>query len=229
MPTPGPSSLPAPPRILFEDTHVLVVSKPAGLLSQGEISGDPNLVDWARQHVGRPYIGLVHRLDRNTSGLMVLGKRTKSASRLTEALQKGTLIREYEAWVHGSLRAPSGRTLRWRHFLLKNERTHLSRAFREPRPGTKEAVLEATPVGSASWSGAPVTRLRIRLETGRSHQIRVQAAAEGHPLLGDLKYGKSPDGFSRTALHSVFLSFPHPMTREVLTFEDPLPADLRLS
>jgi 23S rRNA pseudouridine1911/1915/1917 synthase len=212
------------PRILFEDTHLIVLSKPAGLLSQGEKTGDPNLVDWAREHVGRPYVGLVHRLDRNTSGLMVLGKRTKSSARLTESLQKGDLVREYEAWVLGVL---SG-THCWKHHLVKDERTNQTQAFRSPRPGSKDALLNATAVGSSHWQGTPITRVRFRLETGRSHQIRAQSAAEGHPLLGDPKYSGRPDGFPRLALHSVFLAFPHPMSKELLQFEDPLPRELEL-
>src|SRR6185312_17156504 len=87
------------PKILFEDQHLIVLSKPAGLLSQGEKTGDENLVDWLRTYLGRPYVGLVHRLDRNTSGIMVVAKRTKSAQRLTDALQKGDLHRSYLGWV----------------------------------------------------------------------------------------------------------------------------------
>src|ERR1700722_17281453 len=104
------------PLILFEDQHLIVISKPAGLLSQGEKTGDENLVDWARAYVKRNYVGLVHRLDRNTSGAMVLAKRTKSAQRLTDSLQKGELTRSYLAWVQGEVREKT----RWRHFLLKD-------------------------------------------------------------------------------------------------------------
>src|SRR4051812_21602955 len=103
------------PKILFEDPHLLVLDKPAGLLSQGEKTGDENLVDWLRQYLGRPYVGLVHRLDRNTSGVMVIAKRTKSASRLTEALQAGKIDRSYLAWVEGRLERP----VRWEHYLWK--------------------------------------------------------------------------------------------------------------
>jgi 23S rRNA pseudouridine1911/1915/1917 synthase len=92
----------SPPKILFEDTHVIVLSKPAGMLSQGDISGDESLVDWLRTYLGRNYVGLIHRLDRNTSGIMIIGKRSKSANRLTESLQKGDLERSYIAIVEGS-------------------------------------------------------------------------------------------------------------------------------
>src|SRR6476646_8222582 len=89
------------PKIIFEDPNLIVLSKPAGLLSQGEHKGDPNLVDWLRIYLGRPYVGLVHRLDRNTSGIMVVAKRTKAAQRLTEQLQSGKLERTYLAWLEG--------------------------------------------------------------------------------------------------------------------------------
>jgi 23S rRNA pseudouridine1911/1915/1917 synthase len=211
------------PKILFEDTHLVVLAKPAGLLSQGERTGDENLVDWLRGRFGRGYVGLVHRLDRNTSGLMVVAKRTKSANRLTEALRSGRLERAYLAWVHGRVAAPA----RWRHFLLKDEAANRSRAVREGTPGAREAVLSARPVRGARFGDEEVTLVELALETGRSHQIRAQAAAEGHPLLGDRKYG-ARDTFARVALHSHRLSFPHPMSGETMSFEEALPPELRL-
>ena len=118
------------PRILLEDTHLAVLSKPAGLLSQGESTGDFNLVDWCRDYFGRNYVGLVHRLDRNTSGLMVVAKRSKSAERLTEALKKGQLVRIYQALLHGDLREPA----EWVHFLKKNESTNVVSVVRGDSP-----------------------------------------------------------------------------------------------
>jgi 23S rRNA pseudouridine1911/1915/1917 synthase len=217
------------PRILFEDTHLIVLSKPAGLLSQGEIQGEANLVDWARGHVGRNYVGLVHRLDRNTSGLMVLAKRTKSAQRLTESLQKGTLTRAYRAWLIGTM-PELGKTRQWKHFLFKNEKTNQVRVVAASFPSAKAAILNVTPIELGKWENQTLTLAEFVLETGRSHQIRAQSAAEGFPLLGDLKYGeKANQGlrFPRPALHSFRLSFDHPMSRERMTFEDPVPEDMR--
>lgn len=215
---------PLEPRIVFEDTHLLVVSKPAGLLSQGERTGDENLVDWCRSRFGRPYVGLVHRLDRGTSGLMVIAKRTKSADRLTQALKDGTLVRRYQAWVSGAL--TEARTLT--HWLWKNERANAVSVFEDspnpPREGAKRAVLKLKPVQAAALDGKPLTLCEYELETGRSHQIRAQSAFIGHPILGDAKYGGPR--FPRMALHSFYLEFPHPMSKERLRFEDPLPADL---
>src|SRR5439155_138429 len=150
----------------------------------------------------RNYVGLVHRLDRNTSGLMVVAKRTKAARRLTEALQQGELDRRYLGWVVGKLPAEA----EWEHWLLKDENTNKARVFRdwETRPeGAKVAKLRATPKGEGIYKGAALTLVEFILETGRSHQIRAQAAAEGFPLLGDVKYGRLGDpSFARPALHS---------------------------
>ncbi len=211
-----------PWKIHFEDPHLIVLSKPSGLLSQGEKTGDENLVDQLRTYFGRNYVGLVHRLDRNTSGLMVVAKRTKSAQRLTQALQSGEMSRSYLAWVLGKLPGPA----RWEHRLEKNEATNRVNVTRSAHG--KIAILQAQPVGSGRWKGTELTLVRFDLETGRSHQIRAQASHEGYPLLGDVKYQKSKTApeFPRVALHSCELRFPHPMSHEEMKFEDPLPPDL---
>jgi 23S rRNA pseudouridine1911/1915/1917 synthase len=207
------------PVILFEDTHLLVLDKPAGLLSQGEHTGDENLVDWLRQYLGRPYVGLIHRLDRNTSGIMVVAKRTKSAQRLTESLQAGKIERTYLAWLEGKL-TPGPH--RWAHSLRKDEARNITQVVKS---GGKEAVLTVTPQTFGLWDDMPLTLAEFKLETGRSHQIRVQAAHERFPLLGDRKYGARGD-FGRPALHSHHLVFEHPMSRERVEFKAPLPADM---
>jgi len=221
-------TLSASPRILFEDTHLVVLSKPAGLLSQGDVSQEPSLVDWLRDHFGRHYVGLVHRLDRNTSGIMIVAKRSKAADRLTAALQEGLLERRYKAWVLGRF---SRTAERWHHYLVKNEEKNESRVARRGTPGAKEAQLSLLVLNVSNFSGREISLVEIKLETGRSHQIRVQAAAERHPILGDSKYGEHAweewnRAFGRPALHSFFLSFPHPMSGEKMAFEDPLPSDM---
>jgi 23S rRNA pseudouridine1911/1915/1917 synthase len=228
-PTPNHRNL--APKIIFEDQHLLVLSKPAGLLSQGEHTGDENLVDWLRIYLGRPYVGLIHRLDRNTSGLMVVAKRTKSAQRLTEALQAGKIQRNYLAWVYGTLPAP----VRWSHVLQKDERQNKVRVVKgDGSMIGKHSALTANPLSYSKWNTNPITLVEFVLETGRSHQIRVQSSHEGFPLLGDTKYGLAakPGGlsrgpvFSRVALHSHSLEFPHPMSGEILKFAEPLPPEL---
>ncbi len=219
------------PKIIFEDTHLAVLDKPAGLLSQGDISGEASLVDWLRGHFGRNYVGLVHRLDRNTSGIMVVAKRSKSADRLTRALQEGHLQRIYRAWLIGSFPAQK---VTWRHFLFKDEKKNESRVVSRWTPGAKEAVLHIEVMKKSLWKGKAVTLAEISLETGRSHQIRVQSAASGYPLLGDIKYGNFVaeswnSAFGRPALHSFTIAFPHPMSGEAMKFEAPLPEDMKLS
>ncbi len=211
------------PTFIFEDPHLIVLSKPAGLLSQGEHRGDPNLVDWLRQYLGRPYVGLIHRLDRNTSGIMIVAKRTKSAQRLTHALQEGKLKRTYLGWAVGDLNQP----VRWSHQLEKNRTTNQVKVVRSQG---KASSLTATPVRKSQWNQISLTLIEFSLETGRSHQIRVQSAFEGYPLLGDRKYdpGSKASHYSRVALHSFRLEFPHPISGITMHFEDPLPADLSL-
>lgn len=219
--------MPQTPLILFEDTHLMVLSKPAGLLSQGEISGDANLVDWLREYLGRPYVGLIHRLDRNTSGIMIVGKRTKSSQRLSEQLQNGTLSRTYRAWLLGRMK---GQPERWSHFLWKDEKRNQVRVVPSDYPGAKSSALKVIPLASGALQGRELTLAEFQLETGRSHQIRVQSAAEGFPLLGDTKYGAKENSgiaFARPALHSFRLTFEHPMSKEPMSFEDPLPEDMR--
>jgi 23S rRNA pseudouridine1911/1915/1917 synthase len=205
-----------------------VISKPAGLLCQGEITESENLVDLLRVRFGRNFVGLVHRLDRNTSGLMVVAKRSKSAERLTAQLQSGELVRRYVALLMGKLE--TGKELRWEHHLLKNESTNEVRAVSPNTQGAKLSVLKvrAEKIFPHPRTGDLITLAKYELETGRSHQIRVQSAAEHHPLIGDTKYGtvKSMTLFPRPALHSCFLSFSHPMSKECMVFEQRYSTDI---
>ncbi len=213
--------------ILFEDQHLIVLSKPPNLLSQGEHTGDINLVDILRDYWKRNYVGLIHRLDRNTSGIMIVAKRTKSAQRLTDALQEGKIHRTYLGWTIGTLKAE----VQWKHQLQKNPRTNQTQVVTK---GGKPSSLLARPIKNTLWNQIPVTLIEFVLETGRSHQIRVQSSFEGFPLLGDTKYSRksalpgSTPPFHRVALHSHRLSFCHPMSGTLLEFNDPLPEDLQL-
>jgi 23S rRNA pseudouridine1911/1915/1917 synthase len=210
------------PKILFEDTHLIVLSKPAGMLSQGDISGDESLVDWLRKYVGRNYVGLVHRLDRNTSGLMIVGKRSKAANRLTESLQKGELARSYIAIVEGKTETQKN----LQHYLLKNEEKNEVRVVDKGTVQAKEARLSYNRLASTTVDGTDVSVLHVVLETGRGHQIRAQLSHEGHPLLGDAKYRSTIKKPQRPALHSYSLKVPHPMSEDILDFKDSLPEDL---
>jgi 23S rRNA pseudouridine1911/1915/1917 synthase len=173
-------------------------------------------------------VGLIHRLDRNTSGVMVVAKRSKSAERLTAQLQDGRLIRRYMALLEGTL-APPGSELRWENWLIKSEATNETQALpisgSKPHPDAKKASLQVRVVKVLQLHSQPVSLCEFELETGRSHQIRAQSSAQGHPLVGDKKYG-SRIPFTRPALHSHWIEFEHPISHERLQFECPWPRDL---
>jgi len=216
------------PTILFEDPHLIVLSKPAGLLSQGERKGDPNLVNWVRKHVGRRYVGLVHRLDRNVSGVMVVAKRTKAARRLSESLREGKLKRTYLAWIQGRLNSEQ----QWEHLLIKNPKTNLVQIAKKSTSKAKKAILIVKPISYGEFETKVLTLAEFQLRTGRSHQIRVQSATEGYPVLGDTKYGNVRQGKrgrsnERLLLHAHKIEFPHPVPHGILSFKDPLPPGMK--
>jgi 23S rRNA pseudouridine1911/1915/1917 synthase len=212
--------------VLLEDNHLLVVNKPAGLLSQGDASGERSLVDLlaayrgaAEAKEGPGYVGLVHRLDRNVSGVLVTAKTSKAAARLSAALRTRDerLVKEYAAWVRGVPSAASG-TLEAR--LARQGRTTRVLAEGDDAEDGAEARLTWTLVGR----GADAARLLVRLETGVTHQIRAQLAQAGHALIGDVKYGGPPG--PRVALHALRVSFPHPVGGAPVVVAAPLPREL---
>jgi 23S rRNA pseudouridine1911/1915/1917 synthase len=221
------------PIILFEDSHLIVLSKPAGLLSQGEITGDSNLVQWLRHYLKRHYVGLIHRLDRNTSGAILVAKRSKAARRLTDALQEGEIVRNYLSVVYGQLEEEK----KWTHYLSKNPQSNQVQVETEKNTRSKLASLSVLPLAFSYYQNNAFSLVEFKLETGRSHQIRIQASAEGFPLLGDLKYFSENKKnvtthrqnllFKRPALHSYQISFPHPMLNTRMHFEAPLPKDFQ--
>lgn len=210
--------------VLYEDNHLLGLMKPAGLLSQGGPEGEPHLVSlieaYRREAQGKPgraYVGLVHRLDRNVSGALVVAKTSKAASRLTHAFKTrdGRLTKTYLAWVQG-VPSPSEAELVDR---VRRERGVTMRVSAADT-SAPEARLRYAVAGRSTTAA----RLDIELGTGRTHQIRAQLAWSGHPLWGDAKYG-GPKG-TRPALHAHRLSFPHPVGGETVVVQAPLPRDL---
>lgn len=207
-------------KTLFEDPNLIVISKPHGLLSQGEIKGDQNLVDILRLYFGRQYVGLVHRLDRNTSGLMVVAKRTKSAERLSKSLRSGDLVRAYKAWIHGII--PIGSEQTWSDLIVKDAKSNFSKVVKS-HPDAKTAELHFKVLKNSHFDQHPVSLVEFVLNTGRSHQIRVQAAHRGYHLLGDKKYG-AQDRYEGLALHSFMIQFCHPISGMALEFKEELPS-----
>jgi 23S rRNA pseudouridine1911/1915/1917 synthase len=216
--------------VLYEDNHCLAVNKPAGLLAQGDATGAPNALDEARAYLktryakpGNVFVGLVHRLDRPTSGVLLLARTSKAASRLSEQFREGTVEKVYWAVVEGRIAAESGE---WSDTLLKDEGHNLVAPVAPGTPGGREATLGYRVLGRSGRTSL----VEVRPRTGRSHQIRVQLAARGLPIVGDRKYGSARtltalDGKPRVALHARSLTFSHPTRREATEVTAEVPAD----
>ncbi len=211
--------------VLYEDNHLLGIAKPAGLLSQGGPQGEESLTDlldaYRREAEGKPgraYVGLVHRLDRNVSGTMVIARTSKAAGRLAAYFRDRVpeLAKTYLAWVERVPEETAGRLV---HVLRREGGVTMQAA--EGDPDGREAALRYEVVAT-SQRGA---RVRITLETGLPHQIRAQMAIVGHPLFGDVKY-RGPDA-KRVALHAAALSFPHPVRGDLVELAAPVPYDLQ--
>jgi 23S rRNA pseudouridine1911/1915/1917 synthase len=216
--------------ILYEDNHCLVVNKPAGLLSQADETGDPSLVSWAQDYLktryhkaGNVYVGLVHRLDRPTSGVVLLARTSKAAGRLSEQFRSGKITKVYWAIIEGEPEEPEGQ---WVDLLQKDRRTNRVRALEEPVGEGLYARVRYRIVRR----GGGFSKLELSPMTGRSHQLRVQLAERGMPIVGDRKYGATTvlaaqDGHHRIALHARELAVTHPTRGEVISIVAPTPAD----
>ena len=212
--------------VVYEDADVIVVNKPSGMVVH-PAPGHPDgtLVNALLYHcagtlsgVGgalRP--GIVHRIDRDTSGLIIAAKNDAAHLALSAQLKDHSLSRTYECLVTGNMKQDSGTVD------APIGRSSADRKKMAVVPTGRRAVTHWEVV--ARYPG--VTHLRCRLETGRTHQIRVHMAYIGHPLLGDTLYNKTPGTFPRQALHSASLSFVHPITGEPLNFHAPLPEDMQ--
>jgi 23S rRNA pseudouridine1911/1915/1917 synthase len=238
-------------QILFEDNHCLAVVKPAPLLTQGVPPGIPTLEAMAKaylkeryQKAGNVYLGIPHRLDRPVSGVVLFARNTKAARRLAEQFQQRRVTKVYWAAVEGEVEPPEGR---WEDWLLKHPEEARSERVSPDTPGARLAVLhyrvlargarfqragaENTLETSAALETCPTTLLELRPETGRMHQIRVQAAVRAWPVLGDVAYGSKvpfgpPAELPRDriiALHARRLTFLHPIRFEPITVVAPLP------
>ncbi|HPZ42578.1 MAG TPA: RluA family pseudouridine synthase [Bacillota bacterium] len=213
---------PIPIDFVFEDEHILVVNKPPGMLVHPLKHEQENTLANAVLHhylekgieaAFRP----VSRLDRNTSGLVVIAKHAYAAFRLGQQLPRGELQREYLAVVHGLIAQEQG------IIDLPVARSVDSRVKRRVCPEGKKALTYYTVLKYL----ANATFLKLRLATGRTHQIRVHLSHIGHPLVGDTLYGGREEGISRQALHCSRVSLTHPVTGEGLTLEAPLPGDMQ--
>jgi 23S rRNA pseudouridine1911/1915/1917 synthase len=207
-------------KVLYEDNHLLVVEKPPNMPVQRDISGDGDLLSYLKTYIkdkynkpGNVFIGLVHRLDRPVGGVMVFARTSKAAARLSEQIRSRTIRKTYIAVAEGLLDSLYG-TLR--DYLYKDWKSNTVKVVSNNIKGSQEAILQYSVISHNSGN----TLLKIDLETGRPHQIRVQMSNIGHPLTGDIKYGaKNQKGFTdNIALWSYKLEFNHPVRDETLTF-----------
>ena len=218
----------AAPAILLEDNHCLVIAKPAGLLTVGDDTGDETAADLARAYLreryGKPgnvFLGVVHRLDRPVSGALLFARTSKAASRLSDQFRRGTVQKTYFAAVEGRVDAGSGELVDW---LCKDRsRNHVS-VVKPTVRGARKCRLRYRVIES----GQNQTLLEIRPLTGRSHQIRVQLANLGHPIVGDLRYGAQDALGARIMLHAARLEFIHPTLKTGIQVECHLPDEFEI-
>lgn len=210
--------------ILFEDNHLLIVNKAAGVLVQGDQTGDTPLVTLLKDYLkykynkpGNVFLGVVHRLDRPTSGVVVFARTSKALTRLNQQFANRTVEKIYWTLVSKGLPKTKDRLAHW---LVRNPKKNKSFAFDTPEPTAKKAVLHYHKRQTLDR----YELLEIQLETGRHHQIRAQLAAIGFPIKGDLKYGaaRSNDDGS-IDLHARQITLWHPVKKEPLTVVAPLP------
>ena len=212
--------------VVYEDNHIIIVNKQSGEIVQGDKTGDTPLSDIVKQYIkdkynkpGNVFLGVVHRLDRPVSGLVVFAKTSKALSRLNDMFRTGDVHKTYWAVVKRRDIAMEGTLTDW---LTRNERQNKSYAHNREVPGAKKAVLSYK-VRSVSDN---YMLLEVTLLTGRHHQIRCQLAHMGCPIKGDLKYGaprSNPDG--SISLHSRRVEFVHPVSKEQICVEAEVPAD----
>ena len=216
--------------VLYEDNHCLVLNKPAGLLAQGDSTGESTILDLARSYLkeryakpGNVFVGLVHRLDRPVSGVLLLARTSKAAARLSEQFRAGTVGKTYSAVAEGSCPVDAGE---WTDTLWKDETLNRVEVVEAGARGGQEARVAFRVLARERGR----TMLELRPMTGRSHQLRVQLASRGLPIVGDRKYGatstlRALDGRSRIALHGRMLTFTHPTRQVAISVDAPVPAD----
>lgn len=204
--------------ILHEDNHIIVVLKPQNIPSCEDSSGDLDLLTMVKEYIrvkynkqGNVYVGLVHRLDRPTGGVMVFAKSSKAAARLSEQMKNGDFEKKYYTVLVGKPREDKA-TLT--HYMKKNSINNMVYVCAPTESGAKFAELDYTVLDVKD----DLCLTEVRLHTGRTHQIRVQMNAIGHPVYGDMRYGGEKAKKGYLALWSYYLSFTHPISKERMVF-----------
>ena len=217
-------------QIVYEDNHIIVVYKESGEIVQGDKTGDTPLSETVKAYIkekyqkpGAVFLGVVHRLDRPVSGLVVFARTSKALSRLNEMFRKGEVHKTYWALVQPSGNPVTSNTfVTATHWLTRNEKQNKSYAYDREVPGSKKAVLRYRTIGQTER----YQLVEVELLTGRHHQIRCQLSTLGMPIRGDLKYGakrSNPDGSISLLSHHV--EFIHPVSKQKIVLDSPLPDD----
>ena len=212
--------------VIYEDNHIIIVSKRSSEIVQGDKTGDRTLADDVKAYIkeeyakpGNVFLGVVHRLDRPVWGLVVFAKTSKALSRLNEMFKLGDIHKTYWAICQNQPDEPEATITHW---LTRNEKQNKSYAYDREVPGSKKAVLHYKVIGRSER----YTLVEVQLLTGRHHQIRCQLAKIGCPIKGDLKYGarrSNPDGSISLLAHKV--EFIHPVSKERISAVSPVPED----
>jgi 23S rRNA pseudouridine1911/1915/1917 synthase len=218
--------------VVYEDNHIIIVNKQSGEIVQGDKTGDRPLSDIVKEYIkvkyqkpGEVFLGVVHRLDRPVSGLVVFARTSKALTRLNKMFAEGEVHKTYWAIVkrrEGDRSQKSGEWQTLENWLVRNEKQNKSYAYDHEKPNAKNAILKYRAIAHSD----NYTLLEVNLMTGRHHQIRCQLAAMGCPIKGDLKYGaprSNPDG--SISLMSRRVDFIHPVSKERITVKAPLPDD----
>ena len=210
--------------VLFEDNHLLIVNKKSGDIVQGDKTGDKPLSDVVKEYIkekynkpGEVFLGVVHRLDRPTSGVIIFARTSKALERLNKMLRERTISKTYWAVVKNTPLKEKDSLI---HFLKKNPKNNKSTVFTKETDASKKAILHYSVIKKLD----NYSLLKIDLETGRHHQIRAQLAYIGSPIKGDLKYGASRSNKDGSIhLHARKISFTHPVSKENISVLAPIP------
>ncbi|MGN0468488.1 MAG: RluA family pseudouridine synthase [Acutalibacteraceae bacterium] len=211
-------------QIIFEDNEIVVCTKDAGIISE-KGNGEEKSMVLLLENACSAEIYPVHRLDKNVGGLMVYAKTKSAAASLSAQISKHTFEKEYFAALHGKLEIKSGELC---DLLYKDRRTNKTYVVKRQRAGVKQAKLTYEVVGEIVYNENTCDVVRVKLQTGRSHQIRVQFASRKHPIIGDRRYG-AKDKNNRIELWSCSLKFVHPSSGEKMNFFENAPEEYLIS